>query len=325
MRIFSVNGGLPIAVGAQGVHIVGSDFGLAQGTVVLSLGQDPLQGTPLAVVAWGPTLIIFDMPITGTPGQYMLFVRDALGVIAGVGVPVVVEEGGPIGIPGNIQILSVNNGAPLHFGSQNIEVIGAEFGVETGAVFLSPHDDPQAPGGIPMEVVSWEPTLVHFNMPATGTPGPYFLFVRDINGFTSGTGMPVVAEEAVPEGLLIAQSENWTLPYTAIEPFIGRLFSHPPPQIPAGNAVSIAVRTISHRTIPPQPGDPDTVTLRLTDPHGVQVVLEVAMTRLRTGIWRYVYQVVEDAPHGEWTARVKTLSGGFANQETFAAFVVTGD
>jgi hypothetical protein len=325
MQILSVNGGLPLALGAQSVDILGSGCGWERGTVVLSPGDDPQspQATPLPVLAWGPTLIIFDMPTVGTLGQYVLFVRDVAGATASAVVSVVATEGGPIGVPGTIQIFSVNEGMPLQFGDQNIEILGAEFGIETGAVLLSLGSDPLVSTGVSLAVASWEPTRIHFHMPAIGMPGAYFLFVRNVNGFTSSAGMLVMVEPG--EGLLITQSENWTLPYISIEPFIGRLLSHPPPQIPVGNAVSISVRTISHRTIPPQPSDPDTVTLRLTDSRGVQVIPEVVMTRLRRGIWQYLYQVVEDAPHGEWIARVKTLAGGFANQETFAAFVVTGD
>jgi hypothetical protein len=225
-------------------------------------------------------------------------------------------------------ILSVNSGLPLELGAQGLNMIGSDFGLERGTVVLSPVDDPLSPQAITLAVRAWGPTLIIFDMPTVAPTGPSVLFVRDVLGITASIRVQVVIQGGSVPGpgeSLIAQSENWTLPYTSIEPFIGRLLSHPPPQIPVGNAVFISVRTINHRTIPPQLSDPDAVTLQLTDSHGAQVVPEVAMTRLRTGIWRYLYQVGEDAPHGEWIARVKTLAGGFANQETFSAFVVTGN
>lgn len=78
---------------------------------------------------------------------------------------------------------------------------------------------------------------------------------------------------------------------------------------------------------PPFLFDPDTedgVTLSLQRPDLTFAVTDQVMSKVRTGVYQFVYQTQADFLHGDWLAAVKVQHAGMTDLRKFVAFTLIG-
>jgi len=92
-----------------------------------------------------------------------------------------------------------------------------------------------------------------------------------------------------------------------------------------GNAIVLRDQTLDTDVDPPELVDPDTVTIDLWDPLGVQVVTAQNMTRESMGVYKYIYQSLMADEIGAWTQMITTVRGSFTNRKKSLSFILSVD